>query len=132
MYLLQVRAYAMVIDSQNNSTVCIDGSRSLSQSVSEVCVPTASVSCGTGSPFMQCVGSASGGAGTLTPFWQLEVDGVPSGWQQSSYWTRKLVCEAPSPGMPTRLVRQQFKVIDSAGSASAVSSSATYVCRSAL
>ncbi|HEX5749589.1 MAG TPA: hypothetical protein VFZ09_25390 [Archangium sp.] len=128
-HLLEVRAYAMVIDSQNNSTVCADGARSFSYSVSEACVPIASVSCGTPSPFTQCVGSASGGDGTLTPYWQLETDGVPSGWQQSSFWTRKLICEEPVAGMPTKQVRQQFKVSDSAGTESAVSSSATYICR---
>ncbi|KFA94398.1 hypothetical protein [Archangium violaceum] len=125
---LEVRAYAMVIDSQNNSTVCVDGARSFSQSVSEACIPLASVSCGTALPFAQCVGSASGGAGTLTPFWQQEIDGIPFVWQQGSSWTRKLVCHAPSPGMPTHQVRLRFKVRDSAGTESAVASSATYVC----
>jgi hypothetical protein len=111
-----VKAYPMVIDSNNNRTVCYDSPRVLTQTVTEPCPnPTASVSCSRSTTLMvRCTGSATGGSGTYTTYyWQDWEYGYPNGWLTGST-TRSFYCPQSTTQGSTQW-RYDFKVIDSNG-----------------
>jgi hypothetical protein len=135
----EVRAYPMVVASDGSETTCWSSYKSLSQTVSENCSPiTTSFSCVRSSTTtLKCTGSASGGSGSFTPYWQETWNSWPDAWY-SGAWTQSFYCQKlvltpcspdqPCEQAPTEQLKISFKAIDSAGTASAVSSSVTYTC----
>jgi hypothetical protein len=122
-----VKAYPMVVDSNNNRTTCYDKVQTLTQTVTESCpqptTPTASVSCstsGTSSRWtVQCTGRASGGSGSFTPYWSWIYGTNTSSWSQTG-WTEYVDCAYSQSAATLQL---QFKVIDSNGVESNVAKS---------
>lgn len=133
-HTLQVRAWPMVIDSAGNRTTCMaQGPRILSQSFNQDC-PSASVRCLHTSRWqVTCTGSAGGGTGTLTPVWQQQYR-LPSQWDWNvnlpwyeGNWTHVMSCEAPLyASLDDAQVQVQFKVRDSTGMESVVTSDLLY------
>lgn len=116
---VQVKGYPMVIDSNNNETICWDSPQTLSLSVTQDC-PTASLSCSRGSFYVTCTGSGTGGTGGYTLLWQDEVDSYegtpsPSGWYQGSA-TQSFYCPMKTLQNPYNGdLSVWFKVRDSSG-----------------
>jgi hypothetical protein len=82
----QVKAYPMVIDSNNNQTLCNTGSRSAAKTVTESCpVITSNLSCWRDSAYVYCRGTASGGSGPYTLFWR-EYNSPASGNSYTTPW----------------------------------------------
>ncbi len=130
-HAVQVKAYPMVIDSNNNETVCWDSPQTLSLEVTQDC-PTASLSCTRVGSYANCTGSGTGGTGGYTLFWQYEEDtysGVPSpsGWYQGSS-TQSFYCPIKTMENPYNgELTIWFKVRDNSGMESSYASR-TYLC----
>ncbi|MDC0709471.1 hypothetical protein POL68_13450 [Stigmatella sp. ncwal1] len=132
-HTFEVRAYPMVIDSNNNKTVCTSGLRTATRSVPQSC-PSAAVSCQrSSSNWITCTGGGSGGAGSPTPSWRqygTASDGtwVDTGWSSGGEWSANFFCVETYVFSPADIFSIEFSVIDMSGMASLPSSSQSFVC----
>ena len=131
---LVVKAFPMLVDSGGNRTTCYDSPQSITAPFSQYCNPTTSLSCTRTSNFLvKCTGSVGLGTGTHTAYWQDSVLGNTNPWFQGTL-IQNFGCEARTAEnkyMPLQSVTFSFKVQDSNGSWSNVSSR-SYSCVSYL
>jgi hypothetical protein len=133
-HTFEVRGYPMIIDSVGNKTSCqTSGPLSASRTFTQSC-PSSSVSCGFSGSYVVCDGSGSGGTGSpYTPLWQFDVQSTQGESYTSSWstggWTQSYYCPPTQVIYPSEDLVISFKVRDSSGTESYVSSSYSFHCQ---
>ncbi|MDY7232999.1 hypothetical protein [Hyalangium rubrum] len=129
----EVRAYPMVIDSNNNRTVCWSSPMTLSQSVVQTC-PTASLSCSRNlaTGYVNCTGSGSGGEPSYQYQWNIRYSNDYSSWESGWFSNGTSYSEYCPRGFYVDAyywnAQLQLRVVDFAGMSSTVVSSQNYLC----
>jgi hypothetical protein len=130
-----IKAYARHIASNGAEEIC-STPMTLTRTVIQdgACKPTTTVSCNRiSNGWIRCTGTASGGSGTYTPYWQenwnshIYKEQYLSDWYQRT-WTRDFQCSATTSTTYYDLMQYNFRVIDSTGMPSTVSSSVVFKC----
>jgi len=130
-----IKAYPRHIASNGAEEIC-SNPMTLTRTVIQdgACRPTTSVSCRRiSNSTIRCTGTASGGSGTYTPYWQEYWDSeiyqeqYLFDWYQRP-WTADFQCVATTSTTYYDLFQYNFRVIDSTGMPSTVSSSPVFKC----
>ena len=131
-HTLKVRAYPMVIDSNNNKTTCLDSVTTATTSFTQAC-PSASLSCSRSGDYIVCNGSGSGGSGSpYSSYWQFHAWN-DSGSEYTSSWStgtgsRSFYCPSTTVFFPADWLDISFKVQDSSGMQSPVATEFSFLC----
>ncbi|WP_052517760.1 hypothetical protein [Archangium violaceum] len=134
-HTVTIKAYARHISSNGAEEIC-STPMTVTRTVIQdgACKPTTSVSCKRiSNATIRCTGTASGGSGSYTPYWQEYWD---SEIYQEQYlydwfqrpWTADFQCVNTTSTTYYDLNQYHFRVIDSTGMPSTVSSSPVFKC----